>query len=160
MRNQAKRQRKFCHVIADLFMCISLGQIFTTNMYLSLSLHLTQLTPSVSAKHASARCLTPIPLFLYADGPYVRSPDGTVSPTNQATAASNRTNWREFGLSVHKVIYAKQRNLVPIITCKAKKDCVFVKCSSSWELFRLRSQMMGKFGDMTLPSNVSSVFPQ
>ena len=41
---------------------------------------------------------------------------------------------------------------------KAKKDYLchnIVNCGSSRELFRLSSQMMGKFGDTMLPSNIS-----
>ena len=41
---------------------------------------------------------------------------------------------------------------------KAKKDCLcnkIVNCGSSRELFCLSSQMMGKFGDTMLPSNIS-----
>ena len=41
---------------------------------------------------------------------------------------------------------------------KAKKDDLchkVVDCGSSWELFRLSNQMMGKSGDTTLPSNIS-----
>ena len=41
---------------------------------------------------------------------------------------------------------------------KAKKDYLcdkIVNCGSSRELFRLSSQMMGKFGDAMLPSNIS-----
>ena len=41
---------------------------------------------------------------------------------------------------------------------KAKKDYLchkIVNCGSSRELFPLSSQMMGKFGDTMLPSNIS-----
>ena len=41
---------------------------------------------------------------------------------------------------------------------KAKKDYLchkIVNCRSSREIFRLSSQMMGKFGDTMLPSNIS-----
>ena len=41
---------------------------------------------------------------------------------------------------------------------KAKKDYLchkIVNCSSSREIFRLSSQMMGEFGDTMLPSNIS-----
>ena len=41
---------------------------------------------------------------------------------------------------------------------KAKKDYLchkIVNCGSSRQLFRLSSQMMGKFGDTMLPSNIS-----
>ena len=41
---------------------------------------------------------------------------------------------------------------------KAKKDYLchkIVNCGSSRELFRLSSQMMSKFGDTILPSNIS-----
>ena len=42
---------------------------------------------------------------------------------------------------------------------KAKKDYLcqkIVNCGSFRELFRFSSQMMGKFGDTTLPSNIST----
>ena len=66
--------------------------------------------------------------------------------------------WRESGLAVHREIYAKQRSLVSNMISKAKKDYLchkIVNCGSSRELFRLSSQMMGKFGDTMLPSNIS-----
>ena len=66
--------------------------------------------------------------------------------------------WRESGLNVHREIYVKQRNLVSNMISKVKKDCLYhkiVNCGSSWELFRLSSQTMGKFGDTMLPSNIS-----
>ena len=66
--------------------------------------------------------------------------------------------WRESGLAVHREIYVKQRNLVSNMTSKAKKDYLcdkIVNCGSSRELFCLSSQMMGKFGDTMLPSNIS-----
>ena len=66
--------------------------------------------------------------------------------------------WRESGLTVHREIYVKQRNLVSNMISKAKKDylChIMVNCSSSQEFFRLSVQMMGKFGDTMLPSNIS-----
>ena len=66
--------------------------------------------------------------------------------------------WRESGLTVHREIYVKQRNLVTNTISKAKKDDLchkIVNCGSSRELFRLSSQMMGKFGDTTLPRNIS-----
>ena len=69
-------------------------------------------------------------------------------------------NWRESGLAVHREIYVKQRNLVSNMISKAKKDYLcnrIVNCGSSRELFRLSSQMMGKFGDTMLPSNISWV---
>ena len=49
-------------------------------------------------------------------------------------------------------------NPVSNMISKAKKDYLchkIVNCDSSRELFRLSSQMMGKFGDTTLPSNIS-----
>ena len=55
-------------------------------------------------------------------------------------------------------MYVKQRNLVSNMISKAKKDYLcdkIVNCGSSRELFRLSSQMMGKFGDTMLPSNIS-----
>ena len=66
--------------------------------------------------------------------------------------------WCESGLAVHREIYVKQRSLVSNMISKAKKDYLFdkiVNCGSSRELFRLSSQMMGKFGDTMLPSNIS-----
>ena len=65
---------------------------------------------------------------------------------------------RESGLAVHREIYVKQRNLVSNMISKAKKDYLchkIVNCGTSRELFHLRSQMMGKFGDTMLPSNIS-----
>ena len=61
-------------------------------------------------------------------------------------------------MAVHREIYVKQRNLVSNMISKAKKDYLcdrIVNCGSSRELFRLSSQMMGKFGDTMLPSNIS-----
>ena len=69
-----------------------------------------------------------------------------------------KRKWRESGLTVHRKIYVKQRNLVSNMINKAKKDDLCHKignCSSSRELFRFSSQMMGKFGDTMLPSNIS-----
>ena len=66
--------------------------------------------------------------------------------------------WRESGLAVHREIYVKQCNLVSNMISKAKKDYLchkVVNCGSSRELFRLSSQMMGKFGDTMLPLNIS-----
>ena len=66
--------------------------------------------------------------------------------------------WRESSLAVHRKIYIKQRNLVSNMISEAKKDHLchkIVNCGSSRELFRLSSQMMGKFGDTTLTSNIS-----
>ena len=66
--------------------------------------------------------------------------------------------WRESGLAVHREIYIKQRSLVSNMISKAKKDYFcdkIVNCGSSRELFRLSSQMVGKFGDTMLPSNIS-----
>ena len=65
---------------------------------------------------------------------------------------------RESGLTVHREIYVKQRNLVSNMISKAKKDYLchnIVNCGSSRELFRFSSQMMGTFGDTKLPSNIS-----
>ena len=62
-------------------------------------------------------------------------------------------------MAVHREIYVKQRNLVSNIISKAKKDYLchikIVNCGCSRELFHLSSQMMGKFVDTMLPSNVS-----
>ena len=61
-------------------------------------------------------------------------------------------------MAVHREIYVKQRNLVSNMIIKAKKDYLcdkIVNCGSSQELFRLSSQMMGKFDDTMFPSNIS-----
>ena len=66
--------------------------------------------------------------------------------------------WRESGLSVHREIYVKQHSLVSNMISKAKKDYLchkIVNCGSSRELFRLSSQMTGKFGDAIFPANIS-----
>ena len=66
--------------------------------------------------------------------------------------------WRESGLAVHREIYVKQRNLVSNMISKAKKDYLchkIVNCGSSRELFRLSSQMMGKFEILCFPQ----IFP-
>ena len=66
--------------------------------------------------------------------------------------------WHESGLTVHREIYVKQRNLVSNMISKAMKDYLchkIVNCGSSRELFHLSSQMMGKFGDTMHPSNIS-----
>ena len=66
--------------------------------------------------------------------------------------------WRESGVTVHREIYVKQHNLVSNMISKAKKEYLchkIVNCGSSQELFSLSSQMMGKFGDTMLPSNIS-----
>ena len=63
--------------------------------------------------------------------------------------------WRKSGLTVH----VKQHSLVSNMIFKAKKDYLChknVNCGSSRELFRLSSQMMGNFGDIMLPSSISS----
>ena len=62
-------------------------------------------------------------------------------------------------MAVHREIYVKQRNLVSNMISKAKKDYLCDKIVKNWgssrELFHLSSQMMGKFGDTKLPSNIS-----
>ena len=61
-------------------------------------------------------------------------------------------------MAVHRKIYVKQRNLVSNMISKTKKDYLcdkIVNCGSSRELFRLSGQMMSKFGDTMLPSNIS-----
>ena len=66
--------------------------------------------------------------------------------------------WHESGLTVYRETYVKQRNLVSNMISKAKKEYFchkIVNFGSSRELFRLSSQMMGKFGDTMLPSNIS-----
>ena len=65
--------------------------------------------------------------------------------------------WRESGLAVHREIYVKQSNLVSNMIRKANKEYLcdkIVNCGSSRELFHLSSQIMGKFGDTMLPSNI------
>ena len=55
--------------------------------------------------------------------------------------------WRQSGLTVHKEIYAKQRNLVSNLIRKAKKGYIcekIVSCDSSQELFRLSEFFVGK----------------
>ena len=67
--------------------------------------------------------------------------------------------WRESVLTVHREIYVKQCNLVSNMISKVKKDyhChKIVNCGSSRELFHLNSQMMGKFGDTMLPTNINN----
>ena len=69
-----------------------------------------------------------------------------------------KRKWRESGLTVHREIYVNQRNLVSNMISKAKKDYFYhkiVNCGTSWELLRISNQMMGKFEDTTLPSNIS-----
>ena len=66
-------------------------------------------------------------------------------------------NWRQSGLTVHREIYAKQRNVVSNLISKAKKDYIrekIIDCYSSRELFRLSNQMMGTFRGTVLPSNI------
>ena len=57
--------------------------------------------------------------------------------------------WRQSGLTAHREIYAKQRNVVSNLISKAKKDYIcekkIIDCDSSRELFRLSNQMMGTF---------------
>ena len=68
--------------------------------------------------------------------------------------------WRETGLTAHREIFVKQRILVSTMISTAKKDCLchkIVNCGSFQEVFRLSSQMIGKFEDTTLPSNISPV---
>ena len=64
--------------------------------------------------------------------------------------------WRESGLAVHGEIYVKQRNLMSNMISKKDYLChKIVNCGSSLELFQLSSQMICKFGDTMLPSNIS-----
>ena len=61
-------------------------------------------------------------------------------------------------MTVHRQIFVKQRNLVSNMICKAKKDYLChkdVNCGCSRELFYLCGQMIGKFRDTLLPSNIS-----
>ena len=65
--------------------------------------------------------------------------------------------WRQSGLTVHREIYAEQRNLVSNLISKAKKDYIcekIIDCDSFRELFRLSNQMMGTFRGTVLPSNI------
>ena len=65
--------------------------------------------------------------------------------------------WRQSGLTVHREIYAKQRNLVSNLISKAKTDYIcekIIDCDSSRELFRLSNQMIGTFKGTVLPSNI------
>ena len=65
--------------------------------------------------------------------------------------------WRQSGLTVHREIYAKQRNVVSNLISKAKKDYIcerIIDCDSSRELFRLSNQLMGTFRGTVLPSNI------
>ena len=62
------------------------------------------------------------------------------------------------GLTVYREIYFKQRNLVSNMNNKTKKDDLchkIVNCGRSQKLFCLSGQMMVKFGDTMLPSNIS-----
>ena len=68
--------------------------------------------------------------------------------------------WRQSGLTIHREMYAKQRNLVSDLTSKAQKDNICEKhadCDSSREHFRLSNQMMGTFRGTVLPSNMRPV---
>ena len=70
--------------------------------------------------------------------------------------------WRECGLTVHREIYVKQRSPVSNMISKAKKVYLCHKianCGSSRKLFRFSTQMMGKFRDTMLPSNISPESP-
>ena len=65
--------------------------------------------------------------------------------------------WRQSGLTVHREIYAKQRNLVSNLISKAKTDYIcekIIDCDSSRELFRLSNEMTGTFKGTVLPSNI------
>ena len=65
--------------------------------------------------------------------------------------------WRQSGLTVHREIYAKQRNLVSNLISKAKKDYTcenIVDCDCSWEFFCLSNQMMAIFRGTFQPSNI------
>ena len=66
--------------------------------------------------------------------------------------------WRQSGLTVHREIYAKQRNVVSNLISKAKKNYIcekIIDCDSSRKLFRLSNQLMGTFRGTVLPSNIS-----
>ena len=61
-------------------------------------------------------------------------------------------------MTVHREIYVKQCDLVLNMISTSKKDDLchkIVNCGSCRELFHLSSQMMDKFGDTMLPSNIS-----
>ena len=65
--------------------------------------------------------------------------------------------WRQSGLTAHREIYAKQRNVVSNLISKAKKDYIcerIIDCDSSRELFRLSNQLMGTFRGTVLSSNI------
>ena len=65
--------------------------------------------------------------------------------------------WRQPGLTVHREIYATQRNLVSNLIKKATKGHICgktVNCNSSQELFRLSNQMTGTFRGTDLPLNI------
>lgn len=66
--------------------------------------------------------------------------------------------WRESGLTIHREIYARHRNLVSNMIRRAKKKYIcdkIVGAESSRELFRLSGEMMGKVSNAVLPSNIS-----
>ena len=72
-----------------------------------------------------------------------------------------KRKWHECGLAVHREIYVMQHNLLSNMISKAEKDYLchkIVNCGSFQELFHLSNQMMGKFGDTMLPSNISPEF--
>ena len=129
-------------------------------VYLGQSLSQIQLILYVFIIHVYASCLTAMPLLLHVLS-------WTVHPLLEITLEIKQAKvqrplaertWRESGLAVHREIYVKQRNLVSNMISKARKDYLchkIVKCGSSRELFRLSSQMMGKFGDTMLPSDTS-----
>ena len=61
-------------------------------------------------------------------------------------------------MAVHMEIHVRQHSLVSNMTSKTKKGYLchkIVNCGSYRELFRLSSQMMGKFGDTMVPSDIS-----
>ena len=84
---------------------------------------------------------------------YVRSLDDSGSETGQVEGRIAESKWCQSGLTVHRKIYAKQRDVVS----KSKKEHVcekIIDCDSSRELFRLSNQMIGTFRGTVLPSSI------
>ena len=62
--------------------------------------------------------------YSHSDWPYVRSLDDSGSETGQGWADIAERKWRQYGLTVHGEIYAKQLNLVSDLISKAKEDYI------------------------------------
>ena len=142
----------------ELLICMILGQMFI--IYLGQPLSQTQLIDPLGVYNTCLRQLLDrhAPLVTRTVTDRTSAPWMTleIKQAKVQQRPAERT-WRESGLAVHRDIYVKQRSLVSNMTCKAKKDYLchkIVNCGSSRELFRLSSQMMGKFGDAMLPSNI------